>query len=811
VSYADRVLEVPGLLAYWRLNETAGTTLVDIFSGAHHGTVSGGFTLAQPGALFTGDKALVLNGTTGKVVMTGFNATNALAAITFEAWVKSDGTWAVGHETALCAGAAGHYLSVNSGKLFMSLQIAGVQRLTTSAAAAAVPITGFHHIVGTWTSGDLMRVYLDGRLVDSSGPWTGTLSGATPFGLGCFDPGGAGSGFFGGTLDEAAVYNLALTPWQIADHYLAGTTERSELFVVSLNGTVRTAKVYVPDGGGAFSGELLAGSRGSARLSLYDLVGATGYRPAIDDTASIVYGAVPIWGGYIDDAAEGPFDNEEQDTGVKTDITISDWHALAERVDFVGTIVAGTSLRTAFATILAAGLDDFGVTLDAAAFGSAPDGPNLTTDTTFDGSALEAFNALQTLTGYIWRIDAAKVLKPREPGFESCGYALSDSDTSPGVIGPVRPRQQRNTNYINRARLTCGPSGPGAPIAHAWAGNGIATVFTLHNQDVPASNVWPGVVNVDGVDHPIWPPSGAPADAIVWDYATNDGTLTFTGASAAIATGATTITLTYTPLFPFVVIYEDATDVQMPPVGHGPYARRFTAPEVLNYAEGLARAQALVRVGLADPKTVTVRTDKGPAYPGQSIALSFAERAIAGTFMVTGCTIELVDDGALEFTLTCVDGTELGESWLDFYKSGRSVSSGGGAIVASGGSGGTGSSTVVTAPIFLGGSRSVGTLSAATVFKPVPSYVVFVAPQSTSLRLRTWVASKTGTVTVRLYDETAAGAVASSTSAPITSAFPAFTEVTATIAVTAGHRYRVELAGSVTDTGVYGIGQLEGL
>jgi concanavalin A-like lectin/glucanase superfamily protein len=810
MSYADRVLETPGLLAYWRCNETSGTQLGDIFSGAHHAALAGGYTLGVAGALFTGDKAVTLNGTTGKAVVAGYNATNGLAAFTFEAWVKSDGSWAAGHETILCAGAAGHYLSVNSGKLFMSLQIAGVQRVTQSAAAAAIPTTGFHYVVGTWTSGDFLRVYLNGRLVDTSAAaHAGTLSGAIPFGVGVFDPGGAGSGWFGGTLDELAIYNQALSPWQVSDHYLSGTTDRSELFAVAINGTVRTAKVFVPEGAGAFTGELLTGSRGSARISLYDLVGATGYRPALGDTLSVAYGAIAVWAGEIDDTDEGPFENAEMDTGVKTDLTVQDWHALPERIDFVGTIAAGTSLRTAFATILVAGLDVFGIGLDAAAFGSLPNGPNLTTDVTCDGSVLDAFNKLQALTGYIWRIDPVKVLKVREPGFESCGFSLADADTSPGVIGAVRVRRRRTTNYVNRVRLTCGPSGPGDPITQTWNGDGVSTSFALDGLNVPASNVPPGVVVVDGVPYPLWPVPTGFADAITWDYATAGGTITFTGTSAAVATGATHIVLIYTPMFPFVVTYEDPVDVLMPPAGHGPYTLRATAAEILNYAEGLAAAQALVRIGVSEPIEVTVRTDKGPAYPGQSIALSFAERGVAGTFMVTGCTMELAVDGCLEYALTCVDGTEAGESWLDFFK-GRSASSGGGTIaVTSSGSGG--SSTIVTAPIFLGGSRSVGTLSGAATFKPVPSYTVFVASQSIGLTLRTWVASKTGTVTLRLFDETTAAAVTSSTSAPITSVFPTFTEVTATVAVVAGHRYRLEIAGSVADTGVYGIGQLEGL
>src|SRR4030095_2674763 len=52
-SYPERVA-LDGAVAYWRLGETSGTTANDSI-GTAHGTISGGVTLNQAGALADGN------------------------------------------------------------------------------------------------------------------------------------------------------------------------------------------------------------------------------------------------------------------------------------------------------------------------------------------------------------------------------------------------------------------------------------------------------------------------------------------------------------------------------------------------------------------------------------------------------------------------------------------------------------------------------------------------------------------------------------------------------------------------------------
>jgi hypothetical protein len=69
-EYPSTVEQQGGLLGYWRLGESSGTTAADSSSAGHNGTYTGGFTLGQPGAIL-GDSntSVALNGTTGKVAL----------------------------------------------------------------------------------------------------------------------------------------------------------------------------------------------------------------------------------------------------------------------------------------------------------------------------------------------------------------------------------------------------------------------------------------------------------------------------------------------------------------------------------------------------------------------------------------------------------------------------------------------------------------------------------------------------------------------------------------------------------------------
>src|SRR5215470_7590906 len=87
-AYSSKVI-ADGAVAYWRLNETSGTTAVDVIGG-NNGTISGGVTLNQAGALTDGDKAMTFNGTGRIDVAKAAYSAIGTGPLTLEAWVWLD-------------------------------------------------------------------------------------------------------------------------------------------------------------------------------------------------------------------------------------------------------------------------------------------------------------------------------------------------------------------------------------------------------------------------------------------------------------------------------------------------------------------------------------------------------------------------------------------------------------------------------------------------------------------------------------------------------------------------------------------------
>lgn len=67
-SYSGLVSSTPGLVGYWRLGESSGSSVACDFLGHDDGSYLGGFSLGVPGAIFgDSDTAVSLDGSTGQV------------------------------------------------------------------------------------------------------------------------------------------------------------------------------------------------------------------------------------------------------------------------------------------------------------------------------------------------------------------------------------------------------------------------------------------------------------------------------------------------------------------------------------------------------------------------------------------------------------------------------------------------------------------------------------------------------------------------------------------------------------------------
>ena len=220
-SYGSQVL-ADGAVAYWRLGETSGTVARDVL-GSAHGTITGGVTLGQPGALVDSDKAMAFDGSTGQI---GTTATIKLAqAFSVELWFQGPAhaaqvpLWS--NRTASPTTGSGFFGISAGGQpfLFMDNQ--------TPPAMTGPPFLRdgkWHHLVYTHDGVTTGRMFVDGVQAHSASIGRVTTGGATPAFIGREAAGGSA---VSGLIDEVAIYPTALTPTQIAAHYVAAKQSRS--------------------------------------------------------------------------------------------------------------------------------------------------------------------------------------------------------------------------------------------------------------------------------------------------------------------------------------------------------------------------------------------------------------------------------------------------------------------------------------------------------------------------------------------------------------------------------------------------------
>lgn len=224
-SFSASVLSTPGLVSYWRLNETAGTTAADLY-GSNPGTYVNGPVLGGPGLLTTdSDLAPTFDGSNDyvNVVDNGSLDFSGTSPMSIEAWVRPSVVDATcrriaSKEISNAGGTQGYLFYFCNTTFALQRRLNGASNSVTSGSVP--PVAGStYHLVATY-DGSYMRFYVNGAL--AGGPTASSLSlvdHANPFRIGAISSSTFGA--VGGVIDEVAVYNVALTAAQVQEHYTA--------------------------------------------------------------------------------------------------------------------------------------------------------------------------------------------------------------------------------------------------------------------------------------------------------------------------------------------------------------------------------------------------------------------------------------------------------------------------------------------------------------------------------------------------------------------------------------------------------------
>jgi PKD repeat protein len=205
---------------YWRLDESAGTTVADSGPWGNAGSIKSGVTLGQPGGIFGyPGTAARFNGTNGLVVA----GTSAVNPTTYSVSTWFNTTSTTGGKL-IGFGNASAGISVKSDR---HIFLRNDGRLDFGAGADVVsPLAynngAWHLAVGTQGPGG-MKLYVDGQLVGTSASTTAqNYTGWWRVG-GDKVGSGATSNYLNGTLDESAVFSTPLSAAQVTALWSAGS------------------------------------------------------------------------------------------------------------------------------------------------------------------------------------------------------------------------------------------------------------------------------------------------------------------------------------------------------------------------------------------------------------------------------------------------------------------------------------------------------------------------------------------------------------------------------------------------------------
>ncbi|WP_199421740.1 LamG-like jellyroll fold domain-containing protein [Actinotalea solisilvae] len=254
-AYAETVMD-DAPAAYWRLGETAGTTLDDT-TGTLPATAGAGVVAGGPGALAgDADGATRFSGATTASAASAV-AGNAPEEFSVEAWVRTTSTTGgkiVGFgslATGTSSQADRHLYMDDRGRLLFGIHTTG---LTAVLGSRSYNDDAWHHVVGTYADGT-MRLYVDGaQVAERSGlvyvrPYWGRwrLGGDRLLGW----PADPTSDNLAATLDEVAVYTRALSAARVAAHHTAGRTVAANQAPTASFAATPSGLAVRADGGGS--------------------------------------------------------------------------------------------------------------------------------------------------------------------------------------------------------------------------------------------------------------------------------------------------------------------------------------------------------------------------------------------------------------------------------------------------------------------------------------------------------------------------------------------------------------------------------
>lgn len=216
VPYRSAVL-ADGAIAYYEFDETTGTVAMDSSGGGHHGTYLGGYLLGDPAGRIGLGTSVNFNGTDARVRIPDSAAFDfGLGAFTIELWFNSDSN---ARGDLFTYKGAGNDFGLHSGSQGAGT-VSYYHNAFRTSPGTLLSSDPWHYLVATRDALGAVTLYLDG-LVAQIGTDPDTMNIANDLLIGANHNGDPGTPTipFNGSIDEVAIYPVALNAGQVANHF----------------------------------------------------------------------------------------------------------------------------------------------------------------------------------------------------------------------------------------------------------------------------------------------------------------------------------------------------------------------------------------------------------------------------------------------------------------------------------------------------------------------------------------------------------------------------------------------------------------
>jgi PKD repeat protein len=248
--------------AYFRLDGDSTAVATDSSPIGTNGVSTGGLTTGGPSAVGGTGRSATFNGQdAGVATTTSYDSPNTYTLETWFNTTTTSGGKLIGfgsQQTGYSGNYDRHVYMEQDGRLQFGNWTG---RMNLASSTASYNDGRWHHVVATQGS-DGMKLYVDGAQVGSN-PTTASDGYRGYWRLGGDSSWNSGSGYWAGSLDEAAVYARPLDATTIAQHYALGTNKANAAPVAAFSSATTGLGV-------AFDGGASADSDGSVASYAWD-------------------------------------------------------------------------------------------------------------------------------------------------------------------------------------------------------------------------------------------------------------------------------------------------------------------------------------------------------------------------------------------------------------------------------------------------------------------------------------------------------------------------------------------------------------